>query len=145
MKANHKWKVLFFKDMHLAWSNIHISFDLWTSKNFLSFIGVMAHFISRNSRLQTTLIGLWHIICLHVGKVVTKLFISSIKKYEFEKRLGYFVLDSAISNDSYNEIILVIVWRNFLKKKWRLQFVRHIINLAAKVFLYWKNKLKTKL
>lgn len=52
------------------------------------------------------LIALRRVIGLQAGKVIAERIIQVIQKYSFEKRLGYFVLDNAISNNTCIEATL---------------------------------------
>ena len=41
-----------------AKSDIHLSFDLWSSLNGLAINGIIAHFLGGDSKLKTVLLGL---------------------------------------------------------------------------------------
>jgi hypothetical protein len=45
-------------ELKLAKSKIHISFDLWTSPNSMAICAVVAHFIDKDLRNRSTLIGM---------------------------------------------------------------------------------------
>lgn len=92
--------------MRSAKSNIHLSFNLWTLSNSITYVAIVAHFIDDNARLRIVLIGLRRVIGLHAGEVIAEQVIEVIQEYGIEKRLGYFVLDNATSNDTCVEAIL---------------------------------------
>ncbi len=56
-------------------------------------------------KLKTSLTDLHYIIGIHFGEIIVELVIEIIKKYRFEEKLRYFILDNVISNDLYVEII----------------------------------------
>lgn len=72
MKAFYDRKILLAEEMHQAKSSIHLSFNMWTSSNSIAFVAVVAHYIDKNMKLQTTLIGLRRVIGSHSGEVVTE-------------------------------------------------------------------------
>jgi len=39
-------------------SKIHFTFDMWTSPNYRAFLGVVAHWLDPNYKLQSTVIGM---------------------------------------------------------------------------------------
>lgn len=130
MKAFHNRKILIAEDLRTAKSNIHLSFDMWTSSNSIAFVAVVAHYIDDNMKLQTTLIG----------EVIAEQVVQVIQEYGFEKKLGYFVLDNATSNDTCVEAILREIRPDLMRKERRLRCIGHIINLAAQAFLYGKDE-----
>lgn len=140
MKAFHDRKVLLAENMREARSNIHLSFDMWTSSNSLAFVAVVAHYIDDNLKLQTTLIGLRRVIGSHSGETVAEQVVQVIREYGFEKKLGYFVSDHTTSNDTCVEAILTEIRPDLTRRERRLRCVGHIINLAAQAFLYGKEE-----
>lgn len=71
-------------------------------------------------KLQTTLIGLHLAISFYSDKVVAEQVVQVIKKYGFEKKLGYYVLDNASNNDICVKAIFGEIQPDLIKKKWRL-------------------------
>lgn len=86
------------------------------------------------------LTGLRRVIGSHAGEVIAEQVIQVIQEYGMEKRLGYFVLDNATSNDTCVKAILHQLRSNLIKKERRLRCVGHIINIAAQAFLYDNDK-----
>lgn len=56
MEAYEARKVIMKEDLHRAISNIHFSFDLWTSPNHLALIGVVAHYVNESGKNQSVII-----------------------------------------------------------------------------------------
>jgi hypothetical protein len=59
-----------------------------------------------------------------------------IEEYEIKDLLGYFVLNNASSNDTCVREILKQLRPEFDSKQRRLRCFGHIVNLAAKAFLF---------
>ena len=62
--------------------------------------------------------------------------ISAIEEYELRDRLDYFVLDNVSSNDTCVREILRKLRPDLNAKNRRLRCFGHIVNLAAKAFLF---------
>ena len=56
------------QNMRNARSNISLSFDLWTSLNYLAILGVVAYFIDQHGRRQTTVLALREVEGEHLGE-----------------------------------------------------------------------------
>lgn len=133
MKAYHNRKVLLAKEMRQARSNIHLSFDLWTSDNSIAFVAVVAHYIDDDAHPPTTLIGLRRVIDSHVREVIAEQVVQIFQEYGIEKRLGYFALDNRTGNDTCVEAVLSEIRSDHLEKERRLQCMGHIIFYIAKM------------
>jgi hypothetical protein len=66
------------------------------------------------------------------------LIILVIKYYEFQDRLGYFVLDNVSLDDACVREVLKNLRPDLDEKQRRLRCFGRVINLAAKVFLFGK-------
>lgn len=121
---------------------IHISFDLWTSPNSMALMAVVAHYCSRDYRSQTKLLGLRRLHGEHSGENQADLLIEIIKEYEITDRLGWFVTDNASNNNTAMDQVLRTLLPDLTPEQRgerRLRCWGHILNLAAKAFLYGKN------
>jgi hypothetical protein len=126
------------KELKKARSNIHFSFDLWTSSNFYAMIAIVAHFIDSNGCRQTKLLAIRQLKGEHSGENIAEAILQVIKEYRISKRVGFFVLDNASSNDVAVDHILCSLYpgmSNIARKRRRLRCLAHIINLVAKAFL----------
>ena len=118
-------------------SQIHLSFDLWTSPNHLSFIRVVAHYMSPQYRVETVLLGLRRLRGPHSGENIAEAIVKVIHKYELpSSQIGWFVLDNASSNDTCVAEILKALQIDDTVEHRRLRCLGHIINLAAQAFLF---------
>jgi len=119
-------------------SSMHISFDLWSSPQKYSFLGVIGHFIDHNWKNVTILLGLKRLYGPHTGANMASLLIEVIKTYDISKRLGYCMIDNASDNDTALDTVedymqsLHIPWE---ANEHRLRCFGHIVNLIVGAFL----------
>jgi hypothetical protein len=104
----------------------------------MGMIAVVAHHVSRFGETRACLLGLKRVTGAHSGHNMACLIIPVIKYYEFQDRLGYFVLDSISSNDTCVREVLKNLRPDLDEKQHRLRCFGHVINLAAKAFLFGK-------
>jgi hypothetical protein len=119
-----------------ARSRIHISFDLWTSPNGYALCAICAHFVGSNIRNNTVLLGLKRMKGPHSGENIAEVMIPVLKEYEVAPRLGVFIADNADSNDTAIRSILTQIRPDLDPVSHRARCLGHIINLAAKAFLF---------
>jgi hAT family C-terminal dimerisation region len=125
------------KRIHGSKSRIHLSFDLWTSPNHLSFVGVVGHYMSSQYRVETVLLGLRRLRGPHSGENIAEAVLQVIHAYGLTgNQIGWFMLDNASSNDTCVAEILKALGINDTVKRRRLHCLGHILNLAAKAFLF---------
>ena len=118
-------------------SRIHISFDLWTSPNHMSFVGVVGHFMNAQYKVESVLLGLRRLRGTHSGENIAEVVLKVVRTYELTgDQIGWFVLDNATSNDTCVAEVLKDLGINDTVARCRLRCLGHIINLAAKAFLF---------
>ena len=125
-----------------ARSLIHISFDLWTSSNAYAFMAVVAHYTDKDYRVQTRLLALRRLYGGHSGENQAELLADVLKDYEIIDRVGYFVTDNASNNDTAIDLLLRQISPSLTAQQRahrRLRCWGHILNLAAKAFLFGKD------
>ena len=122
-----------------ALSKIHISCDLWTSPNGYAMCGVAAHFIGHQGHVQTVLLALRRMMGAHGGEQIAEIIIEVILEFGFRKRLGVYVGDNAESNDTAWKTVLSVLHPDRDPRASRSRCLGHIINLAAKAFIFGKN------
>jgi len=66
----HKRKRRLRKELRSTRSNIHLSFDLWTSPNYYAIIAIVAHFIDSRGYRQTKLLAIRQLKGEHSGALV---------------------------------------------------------------------------
>ena len=122
-----------------ARSKIHISCDLWSAPNGYAMCGVAAHFVGHSGRVQHVLLALRRMRAAHGGREMAEVMIGVLKDYGIRRRLGVFVADNLETND--------VAWKGVINelhpgrdpKASRSRCLGHIINLAAKAFLFGNN------
>jgi hypothetical protein len=128
-----------------ALSKIHISFDIWTSQyQSYAFLGVVAHFVWRRDgklRTESVMLGLKRLRESHTGEYVAKILGDLILEYEVDpSKLGVFMADNGSENDPAVDAVLTRFLPNLKDHSGRRgRCLAHIINLAAKDFLYGQN------
>jgi hypothetical protein len=128
------------KRLHASKSRIHLSFDLWTSPNNFAIVSVVGHFMGPNYKVETTLLGLRRLRGKHTGENIAEAVVAVVQKYGLTSdQIGWFVLDNASSNDTCVAEILKALGINDTVEHRRLRCLGHIINLAAKAFLFGAN------
>jgi len=123
-------------------SNIHFTFDLWTSPNHRAFLGVVAHWMDHTLNLHSTVLGLQRFRGRHTGENQAKHFWDIVKTYQITEKIGYFTLDNATNNDTALQYIskyLHDLGIEFNPIKRRLRCFGHIINFTVKAFLWGTN------
>jgi hypothetical protein len=119
--------------LNTAASKINISFDMWTSRNKLCLLGVVAHFLDRSFTPRTILLALPRHKGSHHGKTIAETFASIISYYNIQDRLGAFVCD----NDGKNMTCGEELAREF-GFDWNESLVRcigHVLNLVYQAVL----------
>ncbi|KJZ68404.1 hypothetical protein HIM_12202 [Hirsutella minnesotensis 3608] len=118
-------------------SRINISFDAWSSRKFVSLLGLTVHFLDDEGKFRTFLLGLPRIEGRHSGENLADRVSEIIHEYGIQDRIGYFVTDNAESNDTCLEDLSVEL--GFNKQHRRLRCCGHIINLVARAILFGTN------
>ena len=90
-------------------SNIHYSFDLWTSPNHRAFLCEVAHWMDHTVRLHGTVLGLRRFRGRHTGENPAKHFWDIVKTYQITEIIGYFTLDNATNNDTAIKTVRAII------------------------------------
>jgi hypothetical protein len=126
---------------HLAatQSQIHLTFDLWTSPNSLALLAIIAHFVTTAGKVELKLIALRPIYGQHSGENQAAVIIDVVKEFAIQDKLGFFVSDNAKNNDTCVKAVCKEFFPGERYERRRLRCLGHIINLSAKAFLYGKN------
>ena len=128
-------------DLREARSNIHLSFDLWTSPNCYAIIAIVAHYIDKKGLRQTKLLAIRRLEGEHSGANQAQIVLDVIGEYKIGGRIGYFMLDNASSNDTAVDLIMRTLYPKMSEKQQkrrRLRCLGHVVNLAAQAFLLGK-------
>jgi hypothetical protein len=120
--------------LHAATSKIHLSFDLWTSRNLRALLGVNCHFADEFGNLKTFLLALPQQLGPHSGLNIADNIIAIIEHFDISKNIGYFMTDNATNNDTCVEALGIEYGFNPLHR--RLRCSGHKINLVARAMLW---------
>jgi hypothetical protein len=100
MKDFQRYKGIIAEQLRNALGKIHISFDLWTSRNLITLCGIVVHFISQQGRLRTFLLSLPEVVGGHTGVNIAEGVTAIVNEFGIQNQVGYFVLDNADNNDT---------------------------------------------
>ena len=100
MKDFERYKGIVTDHLHNALGKVHLSFDLWTSRNLLTLCGIVVHFINQHGKLCTFLLSLPEVVGSHTGVNIAEGVVAIINEFGLQDLLGYFVLDNAENNDT---------------------------------------------
>lgn len=143
----YKEEKLKIKDeMKTAISNIHISFDMWTSPNYLAMISVFAHYLDKDGVRRNRLIGFKRVLGAHTGENQAALIVETLHEYDIASKTRYFMSDNASSNDTCVDCVLRTISPELSpaqRKARRLRCLGHIVNLCARALLIGKESKKT--
>jgi len=114
---------------------IHFTFDLWSSPNHLSLLGLVGHWINADGKACHRLLGLRRLYGAHTGENQSQIVLTLLQEYFLVKKVGYFILDNNTALSclfaKLNEIGVI-----FNPEESRLRYIGHVINLVVKAFLY---------
>jgi hypothetical protein len=153
-KTIRKWIVEEFEqrkkelrhELRIARSNIHISFDLWTSPNYYTIMAIIAHYIDSNGICQAKLIALRSLDGEHTGENMAALLLKVFREYKIGGRICFSTLDNASTNDVCVDLVLHKLYPGMnvkQRRRRRLRCLGHVINLAAQAFLFGKKSQET--
>ena len=144
----HRWIMKEFERQRLemkaelvtAYSRIHVSFNLWTSPNGKGLVGVIFHYLDKNLKVCSLLAGIRRINGPYSSENIAEAVIPVLLIMGIKDRIGFFIGDNASPNDTAIRAILDKI-RPDIKDpdSRRVRCVGHIINLAAKAFLFGKD------
>jgi hypothetical protein len=119
-------------------SRIHISFDGWTSPSYKSMISICAHFLTLELTLRHALIGFKEVVGVYDRENLAEYIINLLLELEIDHKLGVFVGDNAGNIDTAVDAIVRRLRPNEASNPGarRSRCLGHIINLAAKAFIY---------
>jgi hypothetical protein len=124
---------------------VHIFFDVLTLPIHRSFLGVVGHYPDcSHSEVKNALLGFRRLRGAHTGENIADCVWSVVEDFFVDRRPGYCTLANASSNDTALVSIshkLEALGFPFDPQERRLRCFGHILNLAAKAFLWSENPL----
>ena len=135
---NYKaYKGIVTEELKGAVGKIHITFDLWTSRNQLALCGVLVHFVDADYHMRNFLLSIPEIEGKHSGINIAETALTILNEFDILDSLGYTVTDNASSNSVALEVMANEL--DFNKDHKRLRCMGHTINLIAKAVLFGNN------
>jgi len=129
--------------LNAAISGIHITCDMWTSSKNLRILAIFAHFTSEKLQLLTVTLGLIKIEGEHLGLNQANALLRVISDLTIRGKLGYFVMDNVISNDTLMNAVANSLIANSIAYDpdyRRLRCTGHIINLVVQAFHFGREQ-----
>ncbi len=122
--------------LRIARSQIHFSFDGWTSRSYSSFLGINAQFVDRDFVQHRLLLGLRPLRGRHSGASLAEEVADTLAFWQIndQDKVGYFTLDNAANNDTCMEDLAFE--HGFLPEERRIRCAGHIFNLCVRAMLY---------
>ena len=87
------------EELDKAITQVHISFDLWTSPNRLAFISIFGHYIDQSNLYQSRLLAFRRQIGSHAGENIAYTIRNVVRDWGIDSKLGVSICDNATSND----------------------------------------------
>ena len=132
-------KISLRKQLGKAITQIHISFDLWTSPNRLAFISIFGHYLDDRYLYCRRLLAFRRQIGSHAGENIAFTIKSVVRDWEINTKLGVSICDNASSNDSCLRNLYAALDASMTRADTEVRRMRcfgHILNLVAQSFLY---------
>jgi hypothetical protein len=103
-------------------------------------VGVVIYYLDKNLINQSYLVDIRRINGTYTGKNITKAVIPILIEMGILLKLGYFITN----NDARNNVYIRVILRKYRPNikdpdNHRVRYLRYIINLIVKAFLFGKN------
>jgi hypothetical protein len=86
--------------LHSSRSKIHVSLDIWTLPNSIPILAIIAHYISEDNKLESSLLALKEIEGSHEGDNIAPIIEAELAEWGIISKLGYLQMDNASNNDT---------------------------------------------
>ena len=121
-----------------AASNIHLSFDMWTSPSSMPILGVCAHFLTPQLELVHPLLALREVEGSHTGEAMAEIIREIMVQFGIVDKWGVCVADNADNCNTCCRALVRQLRPGEPTKGRRSRCLGHMVNLAAKAFIYGK-------
>jgi hypothetical protein len=131
-------------DMALQLGNltckIHVEFDGWTAPNGLGLLGIIGHWVNKNTQFGRGLLGLKEIKGRHTGENIAAVVKKTFAEYNLPAdRIGNYVLDNATNNNTAVRQLAHDGYGTFPSNEKRLRCLVHVLNLVTRSLLSTTN------
>lgn len=118
---------------------VSIAVDVWSSPNNLSFLGIVAYYITDDWEFKETLVAFHPLSGKHSGHSLADLVFKTLKEYGLTKSILTITGDNATSNDTLASRLADLLTEEN-GKPWnpdcgQLRCLAHILNLSVQRFL----------
>jgi hypothetical protein len=86
--------------LHSSRYKIHITLDIWTSPNSIPILAIIAHYISEDNKLESSVLALREIQGSHDGENIAPIVEEVLEEWGIISKLGYLQMDNASNNDT---------------------------------------------
>ena len=117
-------------------SRVYISFNIWTSISQLLILGIYAHFLALDLTLQHSLLALRVLPEDHSGEGMAEVIKKVMLEYKIVGKWGVYISNNASANDSCCAALVRDLRLGEPITGRRARYFGHIVNLAAKAFIY---------
>ena len=121
-----------------AKSRVHISFDMWTAPMGTPILGICAHFLNNAYELVHPLLALRFLAGHHTGLVMAEVIEAVMYEFGIVDKWGVCVADNADNNDTCVAALVNKLRPGEDTTARRSRCFAHMVNLAAKAFIYGK-------
>jgi hypothetical protein len=107
--------------------------------NIIAILGVVIHYLIPDLKAGSLLIGLKEVEGSYSGENIAAIVLLILKYFELTGRIRYFISDNVTSND----LAINTLYREFKLinlTALRLRYLKYVINLSVKAFLYRNNE-----
>ena len=102
-------------------------------------LGVYGHFLDKNLRIKHPLLGLKFISGPYTGSAIADIILRLMGEYGIRERWGVLMADNADNNDTAYKKMVSELYPNEGDGARRARCYGHMVNLAAKAFIYGNN------
>ena len=128
------------KDLLLrAKSRVHISFDMWTSPAGVLILGICSHFLDEQYEFKHPLLALRFLVGQYTSVVMAEMVQSVMVEYEIREKWGVYMADNTDNCDTCVAELVRRLRPIEPSTARRSRCYAHIVNLAAKAFIYGKS------
>src|SRR2546421_6713026 len=113
-------------EFHSARSNIHISFDMWTSPNCYTIMTmIVAHYINSSGICKINLIALQSLDSEYTGENIADLLLKVFQEYKIGGYIDFFILDNVSANNTCVDLVLQKLYLRMNTKQHLHKYLRY--------------------
>lgn len=118
---------------------LSFTIDAWTSKNFIAFMAIRAHWIAEDWTYQSVIVDFLYIDGKHSGENLCNIFVDCLKRFDIHlSKIMAITMDNVYSNNTFMEFLQkhgIIAGVYISAADNRIRCMPHILNLAVQAIL----------